>query len=311
MKKLNLKTLCLLLFALLPAISFAQTKHTVKAKETLFSISKKYSITVDQLKKWNRLKSNDIAINQVLVVTDPFIKVKEAEIFENEKSAVKYHIVKKGEGLFSIAKKYSISLSDLKKINELKSNNLSIGQKLIVELPESKDLLTTQQSEFLNLESFNRHTVKENESLDDILAEYKLQKSELQALNQSIDLNKIVDGQVLNIIQPSRVLYANPYRVQAADNDSLKNIPTFVYSLEETGNVGTSGELISSKEFSIAHQSFQFGTLVLITNKTTGKSVMARVTDRTTENAIKITEAIKNAIEFNPMAQHELVIKKI
>ncbi|TNE72688.1 LysM peptidoglycan-binding domain-containing protein [bacterium] len=307
--KLNLKTISVLTFAIVsPVLCKAQSKHTVKAKETLYSISRKYSITVDQVKKWNRLKSNDLAIGQVLVVSDPFVKTKETEIFEEIKASAEYHIVKKGESLFSISKKYSISVADIKRINDLKSNSLAIGQKLVINIPESKDLLTSQQSEFLNLESFNRHIVKSDESLQDILDIYSLEKSELQALNQDIDLSKLIEGQTINVIQASRIVYANPYLVTTAKNDVVSVIPTFIYSSTESGNVGTSGELISNQEYTLAHQTLPFGTIVQIINTTTNRSILARVTDRTTENAIKITEAIKNAIEFNPMAQHELVL---
>ncbi len=43
--------------------------HTVLAKETLFSITQKYGITIQQLKEWNKLEGNDLSIGQVLVVT--------------------------------------------------------------------------------------------------------------------------------------------------------------------------------------------------------------------------------------------------
>jgi LysM repeat protein len=44
------------------------------------------------------------------------------------------HTVKKGETLFSIHKKYNVSLDDLKKWNKLKNNNVHVGQKLQVSL---------------------------------------------------------------------------------------------------------------------------------------------------------------------------------
>jgi rare lipoprotein A (peptidoglycan hydrolase) len=49
----------------------------------------------------------------------------------------------------------------------------------------------------------------------------------------------------------------------------------------------------------------------LVTNKTTGKSVIARVNDRTTEEAIKLSQAIKKAIDFDSMAQHEVYVERL
>jgi LysM repeat protein len=45
--------------------------HTVAAKETLFSISKQYGVTVDQLKEWNSLVGNELKLGQTLLVAAP------------------------------------------------------------------------------------------------------------------------------------------------------------------------------------------------------------------------------------------------
>lgn len=289
----------------------AQTKHTVKAKETLFSISKKYHVTIDDIKKWNHLKNNDIFIGQVLIVSDPFINPQKNVSLEQPKESTEIHIVKKGESLFSIAKKYKITISDLKQLNGLKSNSLAIGQKLIVKLPESSNLLTSKQSEFLSLETFKKHRVAENENLEDILRRYKISFSELQALNPEINLKTLFKGQELNVIENSRINYPNPYLVESSSQDTTPKTPTFVYTELETGNVSTSGELISEKQLTLAHRSLPFGTVVLVTNKTTGKSVIARVNDRITEDAVKLSIAVKKAIEFDSMAQHEVSVKRL
>lgn len=289
----------------------AQTKHTVKAKETLFSISKKYEITIDDIKKWNRLKGTDISVGQVLLVSDPFINQKKTVSLEQPKESAEIHIVKKGESLFSIAKRYKIAISDLKQLNGLKSNNLAIGQKLIVKLPETSNLLTSKQSEFLSLETFKRHQVSTKENLNDILERYKISLSELQALNPDLDLKTLYKGQELNVIENSRIYYPNPYLVKSALHDTTPKTPTFVYTESETGNVSTSGELISEQQLTLAHRSLPFGAIVLVTNKTTGKSVIARVNDRTTEDAVKLSIAIKKAIDFDSMAQHEVSVERL
>ncbi len=57
-------------------------------------------------------------------------KVKKDKSSKKEKNNSKYYIVKKGDTLYSISKKYNMSLKDLKNLNKLKSNNIKIGQKL-------------------------------------------------------------------------------------------------------------------------------------------------------------------------------------
>ena len=49
----------------------AETIHTVQPGETLFRIGRKYHVTVDNLRKWNRLTDNNIEVGQKLVVAQP------------------------------------------------------------------------------------------------------------------------------------------------------------------------------------------------------------------------------------------------
>lgn len=317
---MNIKHFLLFTFLGLSSSAYSQQTHTVKAQETLFSISKKYTIKVDQLKKWNRLTSNSIAVGQVLLVTDPFLKLQQKPpepLFENKEiSSVQTHVVKKGESLFGISKKYNLPISDIKSINNLKSDELSIGQILTIRLPESRLLLENEQEKVLNLETFKKIEISSSVNLEFILNEYAITQNELQALNLGTDLSKLTNGQFLNIIEPSRKSYQNPYLVSNSSSSRnnpttvSKTIPTFVYSDSEEGNVTTSGELVNQDFYTIAHPDYAFGTIVTIINKTLNKVVIARVNDRTIENAIKITDKIKRAIGYNPTAQHEILVAK-
>ena len=57
-------------------------------------------------------------------------RVKKDKSSEKETNNSKYYTVKKGDTLYSISKKYNMSLNDLKNLNKLKSNDIKIGQKL-------------------------------------------------------------------------------------------------------------------------------------------------------------------------------------
>jgi LysM repeat protein len=97
--------------------------HIVRHGETLFSISKLYNITVNDLKAINILENNNIKIDQRLTV----IPVKNMENnFENNSI---YYTVEKGETLFSISRKFNVSITKLKELN----NNmlqLKVGEKI-------------------------------------------------------------------------------------------------------------------------------------------------------------------------------------
>ena len=108
--------------------------YVVKKGDSLWSIAKKYNMTVDELKSINNLKSNLLSISQRL-------KIKESNDNQN------IYIVKKGDTLYKIANMYGTTVDNLKALNNLKNNNLSIGQKLIV--PSKNKIYIVQKGDSL------------------------------------------------------------------------------------------------------------------------------------------------------------------
>ena len=98
----------------------SENVYVVQKKDTLWGIAKQYNITVDELKKENNLTSNSLTIGQIL------------KIPQKEKVTDNYYIVKKGDTLYGISKKFNISINRLKELNNLKTNLLAIGQNLLV-----------------------------------------------------------------------------------------------------------------------------------------------------------------------------------
>jgi len=113
--------------------------HTVKKGENLSVIAKKYGKTVDELKKMNNLKTSGIFPGQKLVVdrkekilTDE--KNKEGKLTEEKKGEFvkEFYTVKKGDSLYKISKKFGLTVSQLKKMNNLKTSTVHPEQKLVV-----------------------------------------------------------------------------------------------------------------------------------------------------------------------------------
>ena len=109
--------------------------HVVRRGESLSVIAKKFGVSVRALKKWNRLRGSTIYVGQRLIVGYRVVRPK-VYVEEIEKKGVKeviyYHVVKRGESLSSIAQKYGVSVSYLKKLNRLKSSKIYVGQRLIL-----------------------------------------------------------------------------------------------------------------------------------------------------------------------------------
>ncbi len=172
--------------------------YTVKAGDTLYGIANKYGISVDELKAANNLSSNTLTIGTVLVI--PTVE-------EPETPDENIYIVKAGDTLYSIANKYGMTVNELKDLNGLTSNTLSIGQQLVVSEGNAATLDT--------------YTVKAGDTLYSIANKYGLTVNELKQLNNlTSDILSI--GQVLNVsysgtsITPSNP--SNTYVVKSGDS---------------------------------------------------------------------------------------------
>jgi LysM repeat protein len=129
-----------------PKAGDASMTHKVAAKETLFSISKIYEVSVDDIKTWNNLKDNILDVGQDLIIyrkkSSDFIKVTEPQ-----KSARGVHTVTEKETLFSISRMYGASVQQLKTWNNLASDDVKAGQLLYVIQPMYSTQEKIQQTE--------------------------------------------------------------------------------------------------------------------------------------------------------------------
>ena len=170
--------------------------YIVKSGDSLYSIARKYNTTVDELKKLNNLSSNVLSIGQVL-------KIPSSSESSNTGTTNTY-VVKSGDNLYSIARKYNTTVDELKRLNNLSSNVLSIGQ--VLKIPSS--------SESSNTGTTNTYVVKSGDSLYSIARKYNTTVDEIKRLN-NLTSNVLSIGQVLKIPSGSST---NTYVVKSGDN---------------------------------------------------------------------------------------------
>lgn len=110
--------------------------HKVQKGETLYAIARRYKIKVDDIYRLNaKFDYANIKVGQEIVVgydrkkEGKVVYVSDEDRYTNP-SNNDVHFVRKGETLYSISRKHAVSVSDLKKYNNLTSNNLKVGQKL-------------------------------------------------------------------------------------------------------------------------------------------------------------------------------------
>ena len=96
--------------------------YVVQNGDTLYSISRMYGVSVDDIKNANNLNSNILTIGQVLTIPDG----------SSSSTISNLYVVQKGDSLWSIANKFGVSINQIRMINNLTSDILSIGQTLII-----------------------------------------------------------------------------------------------------------------------------------------------------------------------------------
>lgn len=154
--------------AILSYLNIAPSKPTngiyykVKSGDTLYSIARKYNTTVDKLKAYNNLTSNNLTIGSSLKIPTSSSNTEETN------SNVKTYKVVSGDSLYSIAKKYNTTVDKIKSLNNLESNTLSIGQ--ILKLPS-------------NTSSTKTYKVVSGDSLYSIAKKYNTTVDKIKSLN--------------------------------------------------------------------------------------------------------------------------------
>lgn len=96
--------------------------YKVMAGDTLYSIANKLDTSVDELKKLNKLTNNTLSIGQILKIPTKIVDIGDTDIYQ----------VMSGDTLYSLAKKYNITVEELKNLNDLDGDNLVVGQLLNV-----------------------------------------------------------------------------------------------------------------------------------------------------------------------------------
>lgn len=105
-------------------------KHIVKAGDTISSIAKKYSLSNQQILSANGLKSSNLKPGQILAITSSQSTPSQAKSV-----ATRHYVVKRGDTLDSIARKFDVQSKDLRRWNNLTGSQISPGNKLTVSRP--------------------------------------------------------------------------------------------------------------------------------------------------------------------------------
>lgn len=149
------------------------TVYTVVSGDNLYNIARRYNLDVKDIVDYNNLSTTNLSIGQRLLIPTKTVPT--------PSEGYQTYIVKKGDNLYSIANKYNTTVDEIKSLNNLTSNILSINQKLLI--PSTKA---------------NTYTVKKGDNLYSIARNYNTTVDEIKRKN-NLTSNILSIGQVLKI----------------------------------------------------------------------------------------------------------------
>lgn len=203
--------------------------YKVKKGDNIGEIADKNNVSVAEIKKWNNLKNNNVPLGKNLKIitnekvvtiikkkikteiadkTEPIatsepkeIKAKKTQKTDTIAKTVSTYIVQSGDNLSSISRKHNISVNELKELNNLESNNLILGSKLIVSKPENQEIAENQE------QKQTEYTVVKGDNVWTICKKFNLTLAQLKEMN-NLEGDKVMLGSKL-VVSKSETIAEN------------------------------------------------------------------------------------------------------
>lgn len=241
--------------------------HEVKPGESLFKIARKYKVSVMDLENWNGIKNSDLKSGQEIIVSAPDGNEEKGPSNAERENVEKAfqpveggekHIVGKGQTLSVIARKFGVSVSDIRKANKLKSDNLDLGQVLMIPTGTKTTVVKAGEPQSVKPELAKRDMPEEKsksmpEPVKLPVQEAPAAEAVIENLGTGKEETKLANGirEINNTLGYTRVVETG-----------------FAEAIEGDGN---------SKKHLCLHKSAPVGTILQVKNETNGQSVFVKV----------------------------------
>ena len=229
--------------------------HKVSKGEGVYGIGKKYGVPAADIFAANEGSQQSIKIGQVLMIPkgeSSFSSNSTSQATTTTKTEKVYHTVAKGQTLSLIAKMHNTTIANIKEMNKLKSDNIQLGQKLVV-----------------------------GEKTTTVATTAKPKPAE--PVKPVAKPDPVVETPVVKPVEHNNVVVNTPIVAESTLADSPGTINTS-YNTDDgdevsekgTASISSEGELNQDRSF-ILHPTAKIGTIVMITNTSNNNTVFARV----------------------------------
>ena len=336
-----------LALALAPPAS-AQATYVVRPGDTLYGISRTTGVGVPELRRLNALDGDLIEVGQVLRLRAGAVGAPPPVSTGGGRTV---HVVQPGETLYSIATRYGATVDELRRINGIVGTYIASGQRLTVPAggapptgtpppatppvttlpppttpapaPETPPVAAPVASteppavspltlgpwriDATTVPADLVHFVDPGETLYSIAVRYGFSVEQLAAINE-LTTAPLAPGTLL--VMPAPVDPSVPHEVvlPPADTTGL----ALVYDDAFTGRLTASAEPYAPAALTAAHRTLPLGTILLVTNTVSGRSVFVRVNDRgpiSTSYLVELSAAAAAALDLDPNAARRVELR--
>ena len=203
--------------------------HTVSKGETIYSIAKAYNVSVYEVYKLNPHTERGVRQNEILRIPP----VEEIKTQQTEQPYV-LHSIQSKETLFSVSKRYNVTVDDILAVNEgLSSENFRIGH--VVRIPVvSGNSTATKPINSVSTDNSIIHKVQAKETLFGISKQYNVTKEQIAEKNPELRESGLKKGMTLLIPLPVKNGDAN-----SLAKENIANIePNLLYQMTSGKQVG-------------------------------------------------------------------------
>ena len=283
-----------------------QVYHVVKG-DGWYGIARKYEIPYTELRSANKQIGDQLSLGCKILIPVNNFQTSNPVIENSQKISspaideMKFHIVLQSQTLFSISMMYGKSVEQIKKWNNLVSNTISVGQKLIVSKDvatennnskhEIKDNLRKENVALVTTHSSKTSEVNPQDLTKSIAENSSYEKEENSSgknLKDNNDIIKIEQKQSeINKTDDEKIVFANG-RYEVKENGLAS------YMVEENSNI---------EKYYALHRTAPIGTVIRVLNTSNSKKIFVKITGTlpdTQENkgfVIKISKASADKLD--------------